>query len=166
MRTRHLLDGGLALVIVVSLGGCHRYVPVQHFAPGTVVRVQVPLTSAVEGSTQAPETFSVEGSLVSFGDTLEVEVTSRQEYGAFREVIRLDTLRIEVSQIAGLDERVFSLRRSVVLGAVIGAVAGGLALTALGLEGGGGGGTPPPIPPVGTLVLSPIVSFIWGLTGW
>ena len=55
MRTRRLLDGGLALVIVVSLGGCHRYVPVQHFAPGTVVRVQVPLTSAVEGSTQAPE---------------------------------------------------------------------------------------------------------------
>ena len=95
-----------------------------------------------------------------------MEVTSRQEYGAFREVIRLDTLRIEVSQIAGLDERVFSLRRSVVLGAVIGAVAGGLALTALGLEGGGGGGKPPPIPPVGTLVLSPIVSFIWGLTGW
>ncbi|GIT51348.1 MAG: hypothetical protein Ct9H300mP15_15610 [Gemmatimonadota bacterium] len=56
---------------------------------------------------------------------------------SFREVTRLDTLRIAASGITGLDERSFSTGRSVVLGLAIGGAAAAFALTALGFEGGG-----------------------------
>ena len=52
--------------------------PVQQPVPGTTVRVQVPLTSAAQGPNQAPETVSIEGTLIEFGDTVEVEVTNRK----------------------------------------------------------------------------------------
>ena len=146
--------------------GCHTYMPVQQPTPGTTVRVKVPLTSAVQGPNQAPETVSIEGTLIEFGDTVEVEVRDRQVYGAFREVTRLDTLRIEASGITGLDERSFSTGRSVVLGLAIGGAAVGFALTALGFEGGGSNPTPGPDGPQPSLLLSPIARAIWALIHW
>lgn len=140
--------------------------PVQQPVPGTTVRVQVPLTSAAQGPNQAPKTVSIEGTLIEFGDTVEVEVTNHQEYGAFREVTRVDTLRIAASGIIGLDERIFSTGRSVVLGLVIGGAAAAFAWTALGFEGGGSNPTPGPDGPQPSFLLSPIVRTIWGLIHW
>ena len=158
--------GSMLVVSTLLFMGCHTYIPVQQPAPGTTVRVRVPLTSAVQGPNQAPETVSIEGTLIEFGDTVEVEVRDRQVYGAFREVTRLDTLRIEASGITGLDERSFSTGRSVVLGLAIGGAAAGFALTALGFEGGGSNPTPGPDGPQPSLLLSPIVRAIWTLIHW
>jgi len=157
---------GMLIASTLLFMGCHTYMPVQQPVPGTTVRVQVPLTSAAQGSNQAPETVSIEGTLIEFGDTVEVEVTNRQEYGAFREVTRVDTLRIATSGIIGLDERAFSTGRSVVLGLAIGGVATAFALTALGFEGGGSNPTPGPDGPQPSFLLSPIVRTIWGLIHW
>jgi hypothetical protein len=158
--------GGMLVASTLLLMGCHTYVPVQQPVPGTSVRVRVPLTSAAQRPNQAPETVSIEGTLIEFGDTVEVEVTSRQEYGAFREVMRLDTLRIAAIGITGLDERTFSRGRSVVLGLVIGGAAAAFAWTALGFEGGGSNPEPGPDGPQPSFLLSPIVRTIWGLIHW
>ena len=165
-RVADRFRGGIVATSTLLLMGCHTYMPVQQPVPGTTVRVQVPLTSAAQGPNQAPETASIEGTLVEFGDTVEVEVTNRQEYGAFREVTRVDTLRIAASGIIGLDERAFSTGRSVVLGLAIGGVATAFALTALGFEGGGSNPTPGPDGPQPSFLLSPIVRPIWGLIHW
>jgi len=165
-RVADRFRGGILAASTLLLMGCHTYMPVQQPVPGTTVRVQVPLTSAAQGSNQAPETVSIEGTLIEFGDTVEVEVTNRQEYGAFREVTRVDTLRIATSGIIGLDERIFSTGRSVVLGLAIGGVAAAFAWTALGFEGGGSNPTPGPDGPRPSFLLSPIVRTIWGLIHW
>ena len=157
---------GMLIASTLLFMGCHTYMPVQQPTPGTTVRVKVPLTSAVQGPNQAPETVSIEGTLIEFGDTVEVEVTNRQEYGAFREVTRLDTLRIAASGITGLDERIFSTSRSIILGLAIGGAATAFALTALGFEGGGSNPTPGPDGPQPSFFLSPIVRAIWGLIHW
>ena len=157
---------GMLIASTLLFMGCHTYMPVQQPTPGTTVRVKVPLTSAVQGPNQAPETVSIEGTLIEFGDTVEVEVRDRQVYGAFREVTRLDTLRIAASGITGLDERSFSTGRSVVLGLAIGGAAAAFALTALGFEGGGSNPTPGPDGPQPSLLLSPIARAIWALIHW
>ena len=165
-RVAERFRGDMLAASTLLLMGCHTYTPVQQPVPGTTVRVQVPLTSPAQGPNQAPETVSIEGTLIEFGDTVEVEVTNRQEYGAFREVTRLDTLRIAASGITGLDERAFSTGRSIVLGLVIGGAAVAFAWTALGFEGGGSNPQPGPDGPQPSFLLSPIVRTIWGLIHW
>ena len=166
MRVARALRGGGAVLGVLLLSGCHTYMPIERPAPGTTVRVRVPLTSAVERPNQSPETVSVEGLLVAFGDTLELEVTSRQEYGAFREVMRRDTLRIARNGITELEERVFSRNRSVGLGVALAGGATVLAAAALGLTGGDQGAGPDSgDDPSGAIIVASLAKAIWRLIG-
>ncbi|MFQ5536713.1 MAG: hypothetical protein ACE5GJ_04605 [Gemmatimonadota bacterium] len=148
------------------LGGCYTYVPVERPAPGVPVRVRVEVSSGIVNPNRAQETTAVEGRIVSAGDTLALEVVSRQEYGAFREVTRQDTVRIARSRVASLEQRTFSKGRSVALGVTLAAGTTVLAMAALGLGGdqqgsdpGDGGG------PVGSVIAGAILSGILRLAG-
>jgi hypothetical protein len=142
------------------LGGCHTYRATGTPPVGSTVRVHVPVTSALS---RAPETASVEGLLVSMGDTLTLETQTRRELGAFRELVQVDTFRLATAQAALVEVREFSTSRSVILGVVVAAGAGLAAAYAFGL---GGGQTPPdpgPPPPVSAVVSSSLVQSLVGL---
>lgn len=122
--------------------GCYTYVPMEQPRPQTEVRVTVPIRSAVDRPNREPETYSVEGVLVSASDTVVLETRSRAEAGAFREVVRLDTLRVARGSIMSLDEKVFSTPKTigltaVLVGGAVGLVSGLLSITT-GDDGDGG----------------------------
>lgn len=156
---------GLACVAIAVLSGCHTYHVVDEPPVGSMVRVRVPLTSAIAGTRAPIETVSLEGLLVAAGDTLMLATETRRELGAYRELIQRDTLRLARSQASSVEVREFSTARSVVLGTVIAGVAGLAAWYAFDLGGGqagddsgNGNGT------VTSIVASPsIVSAVWGL---
>ena len=93
---------------------------------------------------------SFEGMLVALTDTLSLEVTTRREAGAFREIVQQDTLRIAQDNILLLEERTFSKPKTYAFTAVltVGAAALGVAAmnTLTGQTGDpsrpGGGGDP------------------------
>ena len=149
----------VAVVGAAALGGCHTYRPVTAPTPGSTVRVHVPVTSALS---RAAETAAVEGVLVSMSDTITLATQTRREFGAFRELIQVDTLRLATSQASFLEVREFSKPRSVLLGVVI---TGGAAYLALMGFGGGGGEPPdPPTQPQTSVVVSrSLVSSLVGL---
>ena len=62
--------------------------------------------------------------------------TVRAQYGAFREVTLVDTLRAARVDLVALDEKVYSRQKSVALGVVI---AGGIALLIGSVTGFAGG---------------------------
>ena len=141
-----------ALLIGLISGACHTYIPVERPAPGANVRVAVPVSSALDNGNAAPQTASIEGTVVASGDTLVLAVTNRQEYGAFREVVMYDTLRLGQDQYVSLDQAEFSTGRTVLLTTVlvVGATLGAIAAFN---QGSGGdtpinGGPPPPAPAV------------------
>ena len=119
----------LAVLLLAGAGGCYSYAPVESPAPGTEIRIQVPVQSAVVRPNQAPESMSFEGTLVALSDTLSLEVTSRREVGAFREIVEQDTLRVAHANILLLEERTFSKPKTYAFTAVLtaGAVALGVA---------------------------------------
>ena len=155
----------LVLALVLGAGACHTYVPVTNPAPGTRVRVRVPVTSALDNGNTAPSTASIEGDVIAAGDTLILGTTTRQEYGAYREVTLVDTLRLGPDQLLSVEQAQFSTSRTIILtAAIVGAAVG----TALAGFGGGGeqidGGDPPP---QGAIVISnSFVSGVLGLLGF
>ena len=156
---------GLALITAVGAAGCHTYVPVQTPVPGSTVRVQIPVVSAAADPNAPPQTVSLEGLVVESGDTLVLATTRRQEYGAFREVVQYDTLRLAEDQRYGVEAVEFSAGKSVMLGVGLAAGVGLIAIAAF--NGGGGGGDTPidggPPPPQGAVVVSS--SWVAGLLG-
>lgn len=157
---------GLIVAGAAVLGGCHTYHVVDEPPVGSMVRVRVPLTSAIVGNSSSIETVSVEGLLVGVGDTLKLATETRREFGAYRELIQRDTLRLARSQASSVEVREFSTARSVVLGTVIAGVAGLAAWYAFDLGGGDGGDGPGNGNGTVTtsIVASPsILSAVWGL---
>lgn len=158
---------GGVLVAAILAAGCHTYTPVASPVPGTTVRVRIPVINAAANPNAAPQTVSVEGVVVEAGDTLLLATTNRQEYGAFREIIQFDTLRLSAEQIHSVEQSEFSTQKSIGLGVLL---TGGAALLATAAFGGLGGddspipgGPPPPAPTI--IVNRSIVAGILGLLG-
>jgi hypothetical protein len=160
-------SGLASILLALFLGACQTYTPTTNPVPGSTVRVRVPVTSAVADPNAAPQTIAVEGTVVESGDTLVLATTTRHEYGAYREIVQFDTVRLGPDQRFSMDVVEFSSGKSIALGLVL---AGGAALAASAAFGVGGGddqpdpGTPPP--PQGALVISSsLIAGILGLLG-
>lgn len=143
------------------MSGCYTYVPVERPTLGTTVRIEVPVRSAVTGMRDPSEVASMEGTLVSAGDSLVVEISSLKTIGNFREIRSLDTLRIARSDAQRVSVRNFSKPKTLGLAAVITAGTTALAIAAIGL-GGGSAGTdgPPGGSTTGAIRVNPIFSLI------
>ena len=156
----------LALLALLGTGGCYSYTPVQTPAPGTVVRVHVPLTSAVSNPNRPPETVDVEGTVISAGDTLVLATETRRELGTFRVLTDSDTLRMAVTGLAGMEERSFSSAKTYGLSALVVAGAAGLILAAIDAGGGSRGDSGPGGPNTsGAIKLPPLIfkHLLWGI---
>lgn len=154
-------------VLAVLMAACHTYTPVETPMPGTTVRVRIPVINAAANRNAAPQTVSVEGVVVETGDTLVLSTTNRQEYGAFREIVRADTVRLAADQVFSVERSDFSSKKSVVLGVVL---TGGAALLAAAAFGGLAGDDKPinpgEPPPMGTIIVSnSMIAGILGLLG-
>lgn len=136
------LRGAAAVCGALLLSGCHTYLPVESPAPGSVARLHVPVRSAVSNPNAPAPTVSVEGTVLSAGDTIVLEVQSRQYFGALQEVVQENVYRVGRDEVVAIELREFSGRRSVVLGVGILGGIGLLALAAFGGEFGQGGGGP------------------------
>ena len=144
----------LVVLGLAALGACYNYVPVTSPTPGTTVRVHVPVHSAVVGNHDAPPSVSVEGTLLTAGDTLVVETESTREAGTFREMTLLDTLRVAQGDVAGVDVRQFSKGRTAVFTAALVGAAAGVAAVISGLNSGTQGSSPSGGKPTGAVILS------------
>ncbi len=155
----------LLVAAVLLLGGCYTYQVVDTPPLGSTVRVRVPVTSALDDRNTAPPSVAVEGAVLQVGDTLVLARRTRREFGAFREVILLDTLRLLRAQTSSIELKEFSSGKSVMLGIVIAAGVTGLALA--GFNGGGGDGETPGVDPpnpsivVNGSILAAVWDFIW-----
>ncbi len=155
-------------MVLVVTSACYSYQPIENPAPGTVIRIQVPAASPVIRPNQAPPSVSFEGTLVSLGDTMLLEVKSRREVGAFREILELDTLRVAGSRVTLLEERLFSRPKTYAFTAALTLGSAWLGIKALNTLTGqtgnpdkpGGGGDPQ-----GQLILNPIFSGFLKLIG-
>ena len=140
---RRLARSAAFLVGTYFLAGCHSYHQVETPTPGTTVRVRVPVRSAVaDRNVPVGTSASIEGEVVSSGDTVVLAVRRRTEYGAFREIIRHDTISLVPEEVIAFEQREFSRDRSVVLGVGLALAATGLAATAFGIGGGQQGDVP------------------------
>lgn len=164
MTTRRF---GLLAVLLLSTTACHTYTAVDTPALGATVRVHVPIDNALSRPNQAPQTASIEGIVLAVGDTLALATKRRQEYGAYREIIQSDTLRLAADRPVLLEVREFSPQKSILLGAVLSVGATFAAIAAL--NAGRDGGNPPdpgPGPPAPALVVSgSLISTIVGFFG-
>jgi len=153
--------------LILATGGCHTYTPVGSATPGTVVRVHVPLTSALANPNAPPETVSIEGEVLTASDTISLATRSRREIGAFREIVEFDTLRLSVDGLVGMEVREFSTARSVVLGVAIAGAAAAFAWSALSIEVGGTGDDGNGGGPVNlsSVVVREVAGTIWRLIG-
>ena len=155
----------LLVAAVLLLGGCYTYQVVDTPPLGSTVRVRVPVTSAVDDPNTAPASVAMEGQVLQVGDTLVLARRTRREFGAFREVILFDTLRLRRAQTSSIELKEFSSGKSVMLGIVIAAGVTGLALA--GFNGGGGDGETPGVDPpnpsivVNGSILAAVWDFIW-----
>ena len=153
-------------MIALPLTGCYNYVPVENPSPGAIVRMKVPVRTSVRGSNDAPESFAIEGVVVASGDTVVLASTTRTQYGAFREISLVDTLRAARVDLVALDEKVYSPQKSIALGVF---VAGGIALfigSVTGFVGGSeddevGDGTMPNA----SVVLTSVLTGLLGIFG-
>ncbi|MDE0082236.1 MAG: hypothetical protein OXT72_06275 [Gammaproteobacteria bacterium] len=136
------LRGAAAAAGALLLCGCHAYLPVESPAPGTVARVHVPLRSAVANPNVPPPTVSVEGTVLSAGDTIVLEVRTRQYFGALQELVQENVYRVARDEVVAIELREFSGRRSAVLGGALLVGVAGLAVLAFGGEFGQGGEGP------------------------
>lgn len=139
MRLPGLFRAAFGLLGAAFMSGCYAYIPVDEPAPGSIVRIQVPVRSAISRPNQAPESISMEGLVLSATDSVVLEVASRRELGAFREIRRVDTLRVARADLSAVHSRVFSRGRSVGLGVAIVSATATLAAVAFGLRGGSSG---------------------------
>ncbi len=142
MRVPRGLRGGVAAAGALLLSGCHTYLPVQSPTPGSVARVHVPVRSAVADPHAPAPTASVEGTVLSTGDTIVLEVRTRQRIGALQEVVQENIYRVGLDEVVAIEVRELSGRRSALLGVGILGGIGLLALAAFGGEFGQGGDGP------------------------
>lgn len=167
MRQRTSLGAAtIILSATVALGGCHNYLPIDTPAPGSIVRVGVPVTTVLSDPNAPAPSVSIEGTVLESGETLVLATETRRELGAFREIIQFDTIRLAPDQRSSIEVREFSTKKSIGLGAVIAGGATLLAVSAFGLAGGDGGDGPNNVPPTPAVVVSSsILSAIWGIIG-
>lgn len=125
------------------MSGCYTYVPVERPTPGETVRIEVPVRSAVAGGRDREDTASMEGKLVSAGDSIVLEVASTTAIGNFRQVKSLDTLRVARADVSSVATRNFSKPKTIGLTAVIVGATAALAVAALDLGGGSDGSGKP-----------------------
>lgn len=140
------------------LAGCHSYRPVNTAPVGEVVRVRVPVASPVGG--RSVESVSLEGQVLSNGDTITLATATRRQLGAFSELMQFDTIRLAETQVTSVELKEFSTKRSVVLGVAIAAGAFVAAAYGFGLVGGADPPDGPDIPPPVTFSL---LRLPWGL---
>lgn len=153
-------------VAVLTLSGCHTYTPVSTPAPGSTVRVRIPVISAAADPNAPQQTVSVEGQVVESGDTLVLAMRNRQEYGAYREIVQFDTVRLGPDQRQSVELSEFSAQKSIALGVVITGGVTLLAATAFGFGGGGDEPIDPGDPPPQSIVISnKLIAGILGLLG-
>lgn len=136
------LRGAVAAAGALLLCGCHSYLPVESPAPGVVARLHVPVSSAVSNPNAPPPTVSVEGTVLSTGDTIVLQVRTRQHFGALQELVQENVYRVARDEVVAIELREFSGRRSAVLGGALLVGAVGLAVLAFGGEFGQGGEDP------------------------
>jgi len=154
----------LAVAASLTTTACHTYTPVNAAPPGSAVRVLIPVRSAADDPNAAPQTRAIEGRVVQGGDTIVLATTTRQEYGAYREIIQYDTLRLAPEQRYSVEVKEFSSAKSIGLGVGLSALVVGVAIAAFGGETGDDGGIPPdPPPPAPAIVSSSLISAILGL---
>lgn len=154
-------------VLLLGAAACHSYTPVTTPIPGSTVRVQVPVVSALADPNAPPQTVPVEGLVVQAGDTLVLATTNRREYGAYREIVQHDTIRLGPDQRASMELSEFSTGKSVALGLVIAGGATVLALTAFGFGGGSttpidGGPAPPQSIVISNGMIAGLIGFLSG----
>ena len=168
MQRRVVRCGSLAAVLVLG-SACYSYRPIENPAPGTEIRIQVPASSPVIRPNQAPPLVPFEGRLVSLSDTMLLEVKTRREMGAFREILELDTLRVARSRITLLEERLFSKPKTYAFTAALttGAVMLGIAAmnTLTGQAGDPDGPSDGTNPEGQQFILNPIFSGLLKLIG-
>lgn len=139
MRQRPFFRG-LAVLGAFVLSGCYTYLPVASAPPGSEVRVLLPVESRRAGGVVTRESLAVEGTLVTWGDSILVATESTQQVGNFRQVSFQDTLRVGSAEVDAVQLREFSRGRTLGFTAV---VVGGVLLIAAGITqtlGGGDGG--------------------------
>jgi hypothetical protein len=152
------------VALVQSLGACYAYRPVDSAPIGASVRVHIPVQAAVDVPGRQPETVTVEGTVLELGDSLSLATETRREFGAYRELVQFDTLRLGASQVARIELKEFSQGRSIGLGLAISAVVAAAAAVAFGVGGGSAGDGPPGGGgPQGAFVINPAI--LTGLLG-
>ncbi len=140
MRRPLAADAFLAASVAWFSAGCYSYAPVQRPTPGSTVRIHVPVRSAVAGRQAREESVAFEGLVLSFGDSLYLQTTSRREYGAFREVFEFDTLRVAPGVLMGMEERYLSKPKTYGFAALVAVGTTALVVAAVNAAGGSGGG--------------------------
>lgn len=135
--------GVVALLwVVLAVSGCYSYRLVEDAPVGAVARLRVPIQSAIVDPNSPSETVAVEGKIVSVGDTIWFEASTRHTVGLFRDVVQYDTLRVARDGLASIEVREFSTTKSVLLGAGLAAGTAALAAAAAGVGGGQAGAGP------------------------
>jgi len=161
MNTKNWIARATAVLGAAVMSGCYTYVPVERPAPGSTVRIEVPVRSAVTGGRDQEDVASMEGTLISAGDSIVMEVSQLKEIGNFRQIKSLDTLRVARSDVSGIATRSFSKPKTVALTAIIAGATTVLAVAALGLGGGSqGSGKPGGGTTTGQIRVKPIFSAI------
>lgn len=158
---------GLLTCALLVTSGCYTYSAVETPLIGSTLRVSVPIDNALTGPNQAPQTASIEGIVVGTGDTLALATQRRQEYGAYREVIQHDTLKLARDRATLMEVREFSAPKSILLGSVL-AVGAAVAAVAAFNSGQDGGQTPDPgpgIPAPAFVISGSLVSSFLGVFG-
>ena len=154
----------LGFLALVLLSGCHTYEPVRHPAPGSAVRVLIPVTSALDDPNAAQPTVSLDGVVLESGDTLVLATETRNQINQFRELVRYDTLKLAEDAYSGLQLKEFSRGKSVGLGLTI---FGGVALLTTHVFNGGDTNSPPRGGPPGQnpaiVIQGAVLSAIWGV---
>lgn len=142
---RHPLPALLCVVLTAS--GCYSYRLTEDAPVGAVARLRVPIQSAIVDPNSPPGTVAVEGKVISVGDTIEFEASTRHTLGLFQDVVQYDTLRVARDGVVSIEVREFSTTKSVLLGAGIVAGTATLAAAAAGVGGGDAGDAPSTDPP-------------------
>lgn len=164
-RLRGPIGSLVVLLSATLMTACHTYTPVSAPTPGSTVRVHIPVRSAVDDPNAPTPTRTVEGQVVSAADTLVLATRSRIEYGAYREIVQYDTLRLGPEQRSAVEVREFSNRKSVGLGLAVTAIVAGAAILALGNTFGREGEGLPNDTPNPSVIGIPLGSLLGWLPG-
>ena len=167
MRIRTVRWVPVLMLAGTVLSGCYNYRVVETPSIGSIDRVRVPVTSALDRPNAASRSASLEGQVVSAGETLLLATKSTRTYGAYREVVQFDTISLSADEMSVIEVREFSSTKSVVLGVVITAGALAAGITAFNSAKNGGDPLRPGLPqPDAAIVVSrSLISMIWGLIG-